>query len=100
MRALCVFDDGHGPALYAGGNFSFAGFPPPRGVAKWDARSWTPVGGRMDLAPRGAAPYAVGHFYMRGNSNPDMIAKRDGQAWSLMGASLKFGMGDMVLSDP
>ena len=39
--ALCVFDDGHGPALHVGGNFTSAGGVATRGLARWDASGWT-----------------------------------------------------------
>jgi hypothetical protein len=35
VNALAVFDDGDGPALYAGGNFSTAGGVPSSHIAKW-----------------------------------------------------------------
>jgi hypothetical protein len=44
MRALCVFDDGTGPALYAGGQaFTIDGGTREHRVAKWDGTAWTPL---------------------------------------------------------
>jgi len=36
VRAMVIFDDGNGPALYIGGDFLFAGSRVVRGVAKWE----------------------------------------------------------------
>jgi hypothetical protein len=38
---LQVFDDGSGPALYAGGNFTSAGGVPAERVARWNGTSWS-----------------------------------------------------------
>jgi hypothetical protein len=35
VSALAVFDDGDGPALYAGGSFEGAGGLPSRNIARW-----------------------------------------------------------------
>ena len=42
--ALTTFDDGSGPALYAGGDFSAAGDKAAFGIARWDGSSWSPLG--------------------------------------------------------
>lgn len=44
VRALTVFDDGSGPALYAGGSFTHAEGQAARNVARWDGQNWSPVG--------------------------------------------------------
>jgi hypothetical protein len=43
-RALAVFDDGSGPALYVTGQFSYAGGTQVSGLARWDGTSWSAVG--------------------------------------------------------
>src|SRR6185369_16906804 len=52
IRALTVFDDGGGPALYAGGGFQTAGGVAANNVARWDGTTWSSVGtgtdGRVD----------------------------------------------------
>ena len=45
VNAFTVFDDGTGPALYAGGSFTAAGGVTVSGIAKWDASAWSDVGG-------------------------------------------------------
>jgi len=50
INALTVFDDGGGPALYAGGDFTIAGGVAASHIAKWDGSSWSPLGSGMNLA--------------------------------------------------
>src|SRR6185503_4148795 len=51
VSALTVYDDGGGPALYAGGNFLTAGGVAASGIAKWDGSSWSALGGGMGGPP-------------------------------------------------
>ena len=44
VEVLTVFDDGSGPALYAGGNFSTAGDAEVDGFLRWDGEEWTGPG--------------------------------------------------------
>jgi hypothetical protein len=44
VTSLTVFDDGNGPALYAGGTFTTAGGVPANGIAKWNGSEWSTVG--------------------------------------------------------
>src|SRR5688572_25140968 len=41
VKALATFDDGSGPALFVGGEFSAAGSSPADNLAKWDGQRWT-----------------------------------------------------------
>lgn len=85
---LAVFDDGSGPALYVGGDFSLAGAVGSRGIAKWDGHLWSAVGlgfpGQInDLAVyddgRGPALFVAGDSWqLDGNW---MINKWNGQEW-------------------
>jgi hypothetical protein len=47
VRSLTVFDDGGGPALYAGGQFTTAGGLAANRIAKWDGSSWGALGSGM-----------------------------------------------------
>ena len=94
VRALMVFDDGSGPALYAGGWFRFAGGREVNYVARWDGSSWHPLGEGMqsavvDLAVfddgTGPALYASGWFSEAGGEPANYIAQWDGTAWSPLG---------------
>ena len=48
VRVLAVFDDGTGPALFAGGDFTSAGGVSASRIAKWDGTSWTTLGSGMN----------------------------------------------------
>jgi trimeric autotransporter adhesin len=50
VHALAVFDDGSGPALYAGGQFTSSDGRAIRGLAKWDdaAGEWIEAAGGVD----------------------------------------------------
>jgi hypothetical protein len=45
VRALVVHDDGSGPQLYVGGDFSSAGGVSAYGVARWNGTTWSAVPG-------------------------------------------------------
>ncbi|MCP3957784.1 MAG: hypothetical protein GY719_08020, partial [bacterium] len=79
VEALAVFDDGNGPALYAGGLFPAAGRFKASNVARWDGAKWSPLAGPsdegtsgmvLDLAVyddgSGPALYAAGSFIFAG----------------------------------
>ncbi len=42
--ALCAFDDGAGPRLFAGGSILAAGAESARGIAVWDGEHWAAAG--------------------------------------------------------
>jgi hypothetical protein len=97
VSALVVFDDGTGPALYAGGNFTVAGSVPAARVARWDGSSWTAVegaAGGMTTALNsrvmalnvfddgsGDALYAGGTFALAGSTLVNGVARWSGEAW-------------------
>jgi hypothetical protein len=94
-RALCVFDDGSGPALYAGGSFgSVGGEPGTSFIAKWDGESWSPLGTGVGSYVRafavlddgaGAALYVAGYLKSAGGIPANHVAKWDGESWSPLG---------------
>jgi hypothetical protein len=45
VYSLAVFDDGTGPALYAGGDFTTAGGVTVNNIARWDGSSWSALSG-------------------------------------------------------
>ncbi len=49
VSAAVVFDDGNGPALYIGGEFTSVNGMPANRVAKWDGQSWSAVGAGINL---------------------------------------------------
>ncbi|HEY3246401.1 MAG TPA: hypothetical protein VGM03_23900 [Phycisphaerae bacterium] len=94
VSALAVFDDGGGPALYAGGSFANAGEVAAANIARWDGAQWSPVGAGVNglvsaLAVfddgSGPALYAGGEFTSAGGAAAGCIAKWDGVTWSSLG---------------
>ncbi|MCH7792775.1 MAG: hypothetical protein IID31_10925 [Planctomycetes bacterium] len=91
--ALAWFDDGTGPALYVGGSFfAAAGVPETRGIARWDGREWSSVGGGVDglvysMAVHddgtGPALFVGGWFSAAGGVlATSHVAKWNGSVWS------------------
>jgi len=94
VEALAVYDDGGGPALYAGGTFFDSGGVPMLYVAKWDGHSWSPLGSGLDswvsaleVFDDGSGPalYAGGAFSMAGGQPASKVARWDGTHWSALG---------------
>lgn len=103
VRAMAVFDDGSGPALYVGGSFYSAGGIVANRIARWDGERWSDVGGglissiQLDAGVHalavyddgsGPALYAAGDFVQAGDVLVGNIAKWDGKSWSALGAGL------------
>jgi hypothetical protein len=103
IKSLAVFDDGSGPALYAGGNFTHAGGLAIKNLARWNGTSWSGVGGGTDKTVsallvhddgRGPALYAGGRFDQAGGI-PAWVAKWSGLSWSAVGSP--FGLSEEIL---
>jgi cysteine-rich repeat protein len=101
VRALAVFDDGDGPALYAGGGFTTAGGVPANSIARWDGSNWSALGSGTNStvlalavfdAGSGPALYAGGGFTIAGGLPANRIARWDGSSWS----ALASGVGNSV----
>lgn len=105
--AVVTHDDGSGPALYAGGRFTFADGINVNRVAKWDGSQWSPLissNGSAGIGNsyvqtmasyddgNGAALYVGGFFTQAGGSSARYIAKWNGIDWE----SLLSGTNDPV----
>jgi len=101
IRSFATFDDGHGPALYAGGNITAAGTSVANGIARWNGTRWSAVGtgigplyacsvDALAVFDEGSGPalYAAGGFTLAGGNPALNIAKWDGNAWTPLGAGL------------
>ena len=108
VRCLAGFDDGSGPALYAGGAFSSAGGAPAAGIARWDGASWSPVGAGLNgvvsaLQPFddgwGPALYAGGYFLTSGAATARRIARWDGTSWTEVGSGASAGVVALAAFD-
>jgi hypothetical protein len=107
IRTLVVFDDGGGPALYAGGDFRTIDGVSALGVAKWNGAGWSPLGSgigtlaslgevrALAVFDDGSGPtlYAGGQFTSAGGTIASNIAKWDGAAWSSVGEPGEFATG-------
>lgn len=97
VQALTSFDDGNGLALYAIGNFTFAGSTAVSNVARWDGANWADVGGGLDSTGYalhvhddggGLALFAGGAFTLAGGNVVNGIARWNGATWSALGSGL------------
>ncbi|MFH0980928.1 MAG: hypothetical protein V2A79_05255, partial [Planctomycetota bacterium] len=98
VYALTVFDDGTGPALYAGGRFTTAGGVTANWIAKWNGTQWSALGSGMNTLVyaltvfddgTGPALYAGGGFTTAGGVAANRIAKWDGTQWSALGSGMQ-----------
>jgi len=67
VRALVVFNDDSGPALYAGGDFTMAGGVSVSRIARWNGTSWSAVGSDVNGNVRTLAIFDSG-------SGPELCA--------------------------
>ena len=101
VGAMTVFNDGTGPALYAGGTFTSAGgVAGTTRIAKWNGTSWSPLGSGIsgsngfvhDLTVfndgTGAALYAAGDFTTAGGIAANDMARWNGTSWSPLGSGM------------
>ena len=103
VLCLRVFDDGSGPALYAGGEFSrTASGSVMNGIARWNGVAWSSLDGGMgnggDVHALGAfddgagtALYAGGRFRVAGGMAAESAARWNGSAWSPLGGGVQVG---------
>jgi hypothetical protein len=111
VRALEVFDDGSGPALFVGGSFASAGGVEASCVAKWDGSGWSSLTGpdgngtdgpvlAMASVDTGTGPalYLGGQFLFAGGNRVNSIARWDGVMFSGLGSSSHPGYNGGVLS--
>jgi hypothetical protein len=109
VKALAVFDDGDGPALYAGGTFSSAGSATANGIARWDGHTWSPLAGSGGIGAgasvlalavyddgSGPALYAAGGFTTAGGILANRVAKWDGEEWSTLAGPSGIGLDSTV----
>jgi hypothetical protein len=108
VLSLATFDDGSGPALYAGGSFVFAEAHALEHIGKWDGAHWSLLGTGVDgdvnsLAVyddgTGSALYAGGNFGLVGGVSINNIAKWNGSTWSPLGSGLGIVQALAVFDD-
>jgi len=102
VNAFATFDDGAGPALYAGGEFVLAGTLEVNHIARWDGTTWSALTGPMGtgvssptqetavraLTPfddgTGPALFVGGNFRNAGGVEARGIARWDGTSWGAL----------------
>src|SRR6266852_4186326 len=108
VNALAVFDDGTGPALYAGGEFIIAGDIAANRIAKWDGTRWSVLGSGVNSSIRalmvfgdgsGPALYAGGDFTAAGGVAAHHLAKWAGTQWSAIGSGVNFAVSVLRVFD-
>jgi len=99
VKALTLFDNGQGTALYAAGFFAAAGGVAVNKIARWDGQEWSalgqgitdPAGAAYALAVyddgSGSALYMSGLFVEVDGVAAINIARWNGQSWSAVGDS-------------
>lgn len=97
VDSLAVFDDGSGPALYVGGNFTTAGGTEVNRIARWNGTGWSPLAGEDGIGVNGRvrtltvfddgtgpALYAGGEFTTAGGVTANRIARWNGKTWTAL----------------
>jgi hypothetical protein len=108
-RALSVFDDGTGPALFVAGAFDLAGGAPARNIAKWNGHQWSPLGAGIGGNPsqmavlndgRGESLFVVKHLTSAGGGTVSGIAQyvgcKGGQCYADCDLSHTLNANDFV----
>lgn len=110
VYALTVFDDGSGPALYAGGAFTTANGVSASNIAKWDGTNWSPLRGGTEQVvlgltvfdppgPQGPGLYATGNFLFADGVQVNRIARWDGVSWSPLSSGANGTIDRMTVHD-
>jgi trimeric autotransporter adhesin len=111
VRALSVFDEGSGPRLFAGGDFTAAGGLPATRIARWDGTAWSELGpsgvgisGTVHALASfddgsGSALYAAGSFASAGGVSASCIARWNGTTWSQVGGGLNLRVWTLTVFD-
>jgi hypothetical protein len=106
--ALAVYDDGSGPALYAGGSFTAIAGTAADNIARWDGAAWSAVGAGVGGGVgalcvhddgSGSALYVSGSFTTAGGTRANHIAKWNGTSWAALGTGLNQGAGALAEFD-
>ncbi|MBK7875412.1 MAG: hypothetical protein IPJ77_06625 [Planctomycetes bacterium] len=94
VKALAVYDDGNGEALYAGGTFTTADGQPANVIAKWNGTSWSALGnpfrgGVTSLLVfddgSGPALFAGGVLVTLAGQPTNSVQRWNGSQWSPVG---------------
>ena len=110
VHEMIVFDDGSGPALYVGGDFSSIGGEDMKGIARWDGENWSAIGANLEghnpsvyamaVHDDGSGPalYLGGNFTAAGGIEAKNIVRWDGETWSALGKGVGEGIYSSVFA--
>jgi hypothetical protein len=84
VNALTVHDDGNGPALLVGGDFTTAGGVTVRNVARWDGASWSALGTGGPATCYSLASFDEGSGAVLFAGGSSLLWLWDGAAWSAL----------------
>jgi hypothetical protein len=112
FQALAVYDDGTGPALYAGGYFPHQLVQYPL-MLKWNGgMNWTPLPGVGTIFTQssvnalavfddgsGSALFAAGKFPTAGGMTVNNIARWNGTSWAALGDGLDAPVYSLAVFD-
>jgi hypothetical protein len=91
VRCLAQFDDGNGPALYAGGQFTCGSNAPLDYLGRWNGAGWSQLPGGVNGIVDGLfvhddgggeVLYVGGEFTLAGGAPAKHIASWDGSHWA------------------
>ncbi|MFN0244482.1 MAG: hypothetical protein ACKVWV_16460 [Planctomycetota bacterium] len=108
VLALCAFDDGSGPALYAGGSFTSIGGVAAANIARWNGSTWTAIGSGTNAAVTalevfdegtGPALYVGGGFTIAGGIQARQVARWNGASWSQVGSGISAALNTVQVND-
>lgn len=100
VRAMAVFDDGSGEAMYIAGKFTQAGGAPAIHLTRWDGTNLMPLPGfgmsdELSVLLDGSELpqpfnnlYVAGRFTHAGGYLVNSIARWDGQQWQTLGGGV------------
>jgi len=99
VDVLQVFDDGSGPALYAGGTFDTMDGVQFGGIVRWDGSAWSGLGTGISGASTGILCMAAyndgtgsklyiggGFTTVNGTAGVNRVAAWDGSTWTALGS--------------
>ena len=110
-RAMAVYDDGAGPALYLADITEAGGLPINR-LGKWDGTQWSNVGAGFSSGPKelleiysmevfdegsGPALYVAGLFSNAGGVAVRNLARWNGHTWSAVPVGIGWPVRDMAV---
>ncbi|MCI0364017.1 MAG: hypothetical protein L0Y44_14225 [Phycisphaerales bacterium] len=103
VSAMTVFDDGSGPALIVGGEFTNAGGVPVSRVAKWTGTSWQPFGTNLPFASVLAlAVFDDGNgpkLYAGGSGASPTLVRWTGSQWQGVPNAPNSWIGELAVYD-